>query len=92
MSFNPTTKDILDIDSATLIQAVYLTAIGMGTALGLLLVLISSIGVTKVIANRLDRVSHPKTFDEKEENIRRATAAAVAVSILKAKATESSSR
>ena len=39
---------------------------------------------------RLDRASDPKTFDEKEENIRQATAAAVAVSILKAKATESS--
>ena len=60
----------------------------MGTAFGLLLVLISSIVVTKVIANRIDRVSHPNTFDENEENIRRATAAAVAVSILKAKATE----
>tara|TARA_B100001105_G_C22125914_1_gene329583 strand:- start:16 stop:246 length:231 start_codon:yes stop_codon:yes gene_type:complete len=73
-----------------LIQAAYLTAIGMGTAVGLLLVLISSIVITKVIANRLDRASDPKTFDEKEENIRQATAAAVAVSILKAKATESS--
>lgn len=73
-----------------MIQAAYLTAIGMGTAVGLLLVLISSIVITKVIANRLDRASDPKTFDEKEENIRQATAAAVAVSILKAKATESS--
>ena len=73
-----------------MIQAAYLTAIGMGTAVGLLLMLISSIVITKVIANRLDRASDPKTFDEKEENIRQATAAAVAVSILKAKATESS--
>ena len=73
-----------------MIQAAYLTAIGMGTAVGLLLVLISSIVITKVIANRLDRASDPKIFDEKEENIRQATAAAVAVSILKAKATESS--
>tara|TARA_B100001146_G_scaffold219347_1_gene226414 strand:+ start:191 stop:421 length:231 start_codon:yes stop_codon:yes gene_type:complete len=73
-----------------LIQAAYLTAIGMGTAVGLLLVLISSIVITKVITNRLDRASDPKVFDEKEENIRQATAAAVAVSILKAKATESS--
>ena len=73
-----------------MIQAAYLTAIGMGTAIGLLLVLISSIVITKVIANRLDRASDPKTFDEKEENIRQATAAAVAVSILKAKATKSS--
>ena len=73
-----------------MIQAAYLTAIGMGTAFGLLLVLISSIVITKVIANRLDRASNPKTLDEKEENIRQATAAAVAVSILKAKATESS--
>ena len=62
----------------------------MGTAFGLLLVLISSIVVTKVIANRLDRVSYPKTFYENEENIRQATAAAVAVSILKAKGSESS--
>jgi sodium pump decarboxylase gamma subunit len=66
-----------------LIQAAYLTVIGMGTAFGLLLVLISSIFITKVIANRLDRAPDPK---EKEENIRQATAAAVAVSILKAKA------
>ena len=73
-----------------MIQAAYLTAIGMGTAVGLLLVLISSIVITKVITNRLDRASDPKTFDEKEENIRQATAAAVAVSVLKAKATESS--
>lgn len=73
-----------------MIQAAYLTAIGMGTAVGLLLVLISSIVITKVIVNRLDRAFDPKTFDEKEENIRQATAAAVAVSILKAKATESS--
>ncbi len=73
-----------------MIQAAYLTAIGMGTAVGLLLVLISSIVITKVITNRLDRASDPKVFDEKEENIRQATAAAVAVSILKAKATESS--
>ncbi|MCL0055706.1 hypothetical protein M1N56_07530 [Dehalococcoidia bacterium] len=73
-----------------MIQAAYLTAIGMGTAVGLLLVLISSIVITKVITNRLYRASDPKTFDEKEENIRQATAAAVAVSILKAKATESS--
>ena len=72
-----------------MIQAAYLTAIGMGTAFGLLLVLISSIVVTKVIANRLERASAPKTFDEKEKNKRQATAAAVAVSILKAKATES---
>ena len=73
-----------------MIQAAYLTAIGMGTAIGLLLMLISSIVITKVIANRLDRAPDPKIFDEKEENIRQATAAAVAVSILKAKATESS--
>ena len=73
-----------------MIQAAYLTAIGMGTAVGLLLVLISSIVITKVIVNRLDRASDPNFFDEKEENIRQATAAAVAVSILKAKATKSS--
>ena len=73
-----------------MIQAAYLTAIGMGTAVGLLLVLISSIVITKVIVNRLDRAPDPKIFDEKEENIRQATAAAVAVSILKAKATKSS--
>ena len=73
-----------------MIQAAYLTAIGMGTAVGLLLVLISSIVITKVIANRLDRAPAPQIFDEKEENIRQATAAAVAVSILKAKANKSS--
>ena len=62
-----------------------LTAIGMGTAFILLLILISSIYITRFIANKINPIPVVPPLEEIEESNRRAKAAAVAVAVLKNK-------
>ncbi|MEE3345273.1 MAG: OadG family transporter subunit [Chloroflexota bacterium] len=62
-----------------LTQGAYLTVIGMGTAVLLLLVLIASILLTKYVSNKIDPPFIPPTSEQKEEIARMAKAAAVAV-------------
>ena len=55
----------------------------MGTAFTLLLILISSIYITRIVANKIDPIPVPPTLEEIEESNRKSRAAAVAVAVLK---------
>jgi hypothetical protein len=55
----------------------------MGTAITLLLILIGSIGITRIISNKINPIAIPPTLEEIEELTRKARAAAVAVVVLK---------
>ena len=73
---------VLEIETSILIDGIYLTAIGMITALLLLLFLIFSVFFTKIIGIKLGFISIPPTAEEMRESNLRATAAAVAFASL----------
>ena len=77
---------MIQIDNSTIIEGLSLTAIGMGTAFILLLILISSIYLTRIISNKINPI--PPTLEEIEESNRKARAAAVAVAVLKNQITD----
>ena len=73
---------VLEIETSILIDGIYLTAIGMVTALLLLLFLIFSVFFTKIIGIKLGLIHIPPTAEEMRESNLRATAAAVAFASL----------
>ena len=73
---------VLEIETSILIDGIYLTAIGMVTALLLLLFLISSVFFTKIIGIKLGLIHIPPTAEELRESNLRATAAAAALASL----------
>lgn len=73
---------VLEIETSILIDGIYLTAIGMITALLLLLFLIFSVFFTKIIGIKLGFIHIPPTTEEMRERNLRATAAAVAFASL----------
>ena len=79
---------MIQIDNSTIIEGLSLTAIGMGTAFILLLILISSIYLTRIISNNINPIPIPPTLEEIEESNRKARAAAVAVAVLKNQITD----
>jgi len=79
---------VIQIDNSTIIEGLSLTAIGMGTAFILLLILISSIYLTRIISNKINPIPIPPTLEEIEELNRKARAAAVAVAVLKNQVTD----
>ena len=79
---------MIKIDNSTIIEGLSLTAIGMGTAFILLLILISSIYLTRIISNKINPIPIPPTLEEIEELNRKARAAAVADAVLKNQVTD----
>ena len=73
---------VLEIETSILIDGIYLTAIGMITALLLLLFLIFSVFFTKLIGIKLGFIHIPPTPEELRESNLRATAAATALASL----------
>ena len=73
---------VLEIETSILIDGIYLTAIGMVTALLLLLFLIFSVFFTKIIGIKLGLIHIPPTAEELRESNLRATAAAAALASL----------
>ena len=73
---------VLEIETSILIDGIYLTAIGMVTALLLLLFLISSVFFTKIIGIKLGLIHIPPTAEELRQSNLRATAAAAALAAL----------
>ena len=72
----------LEIETSILIDGIYLTAIGMITALLLLLFLICSVFFTKITGIKLGFIQIPPTPEELRESNLRATAAAAALASL----------
>ena len=73
---------VLEIETSILIDGIYMTAIGMITALLLLLFLIFSVFLTKIIGIKLGFIYIPPTAEEMRERNLRATAAATALASL----------
>ena len=73
---------VLEIETSILIDGIYLTAIGMITALLLLLFLICSVFFTKITGIKLGFIQIPPTPEELRESNLRATAAAAAFASL----------
>ena len=62
---------VLEIETSILIDGIYLTAIGMITALLLLLFLIFSVFLTKIIGIKLGLIHIPPTAEElRQSNLR----------------------
>lgn len=70
---------MVSIDSSLLTQAAYLTIIGMFTSFSLLLLLITSILITRVVSNRIHPPYIQPTNAQREELQSKAKAAAIAV-------------